>query len=162
MAQPPIILITGSSDGGLGSSLAVAFHQHGRRVLATARNVARMTGLQNLGIETITLDVFSNSSINSCVEQVTALTASTSGGLDILINNAGGGYNMPVADIDIAKAKSLFDLNVWSYIAVMQAFLPLLLQAKDMIVNNTSISSIAPNPFLERLPPFQGGRRHVL
>jgi short-subunit dehydrogenase len=54
---------------------------------------------------------------------------------------------MPVSDIDIAKAKALFDLNVWSYITVTQAFPPLLLKAPGMIVNNTSISSVAPTPF---------------
>lgn len=125
MAQPKTVLITGCSDGGFGAGLAVAFHNHGHRVFATAHNPAKMTTVQNLGIETLTLDVLSDASIKSCVTEVTALTASTSGGLDILINNAGGGYNMPVADIDIAKAKALFDLNVWSYIAITQAFLPL-------------------------------------
>ena len=146
--SPPkrTVLITGCSDGGLGSGLAMASHKKGHRVLATARNPSKMTGLHSLGIETLTLDVLSDSSIKSCVAEVTALTAET-GGLDILINNAGGGYNMPFSDIDIATAKELFDLNVWSYIAVTQAFLPLLLKAKGMVVNNTSISSVAPTPF---------------
>jgi 1-acylglycerone phosphate reductase len=36
----------------------------------------------------------------------------TGGSPEILINNTGGGYNMPVADIEISKAKALFDLNV--------------------------------------------------
>jgi 1-acylglycerone phosphate reductase len=56
---------------------------------------------------------------------VTKLTHSIGSGLDMLINKAGGGYNMPFSDIDIAKAKGLFNLNVWSYITVTQAFLPL-------------------------------------
>ncbi|ETI27547.1 hypothetical protein G647_09738 [Cladophialophora carrionii CBS 160.54] len=61
-------------------------------------------------------------------------------------------YNMPVADISVPEAKALFDLNVWSYIAVTQAFLPLLLHAArkasspSLILNNTSISSIEPTP----------------
>jgi NAD(P)-dependent dehydrogenase (short-subunit alcohol dehydrogenase family) len=62
------------------------------------------------------------------------------------------GYNMPVSDISIPEAKALFDLNVWSYIAVTQAFLPLLLNAArrssapTLILNNTSVSSIEPTP----------------
>jgi 1-acylglycerone phosphate reductase len=64
------------------------------------------------------------------------------------------GYNMPISDIDIHSAKSLFDLNVWSYIAITQAFLPLLINASQqspnsppsLILNNTSISSIEPTP----------------
>ncbi len=142
------VLITGCSENGLGAGLAIALHKQGLRVFATARNPSKMANLKVLGIETFTLDVLSDSSIRSCVSEITSLTGGT---LDTLINNAGGGYNMPVADIDITKAKALFDLNVWSYITVTQAFLPLLLaSAKStgsaMIVNNTSISSVAPTP----------------
>jgi len=53
---------------------------------------------------------------------------------------------MPVADIELDKARQLFDLNVWSYITVTQAFLPLLIKAKGMIVNQTSVSSVFPTP----------------
>jgi 1-acylglycerone phosphate reductase len=73
----------------------------------------------------------------------------TSGRLDI---NAGAGYSMPLMDISLPAAQSLFSLNVWSYIAVSQAFLPLLFSStahvgghKPMIVNHTSVVSIIPN-----------------
>ena len=106
---------------------------------ATARNPSKMKRLQSLGIETLTLDVLSDSSIASCVSQISSL--------DILLNNAGAAYSMPVSDISIPEAKKLFDLNVWSYLAVTQAFLPLLLKSKGMIVNQTSIASVAAIPF---------------
>ena len=137
------VLITGCSEGGLGAGLALAFQKRGLRVFATARNPSKMASLESRGIETFTLDVLSDSSIKACVSEISSLTGGT---LDILVNNAGGGYNMPVADIEIAKAKELFDLNVWSYITVAQAFLPLLIKSKGMLVNNTSISSVAPTP----------------
>lgn len=54
---------------------------------------------------------------------------------------------MPVSDISIAKAKELFDLNVWSYLAVTQAFLPMIIKSKGMIVNQTSLSSVCAIPF---------------
>lgn len=127
------VLITGCSDGGLGSALAIAFHQAGLHVYATARNPSKMSQMKTLGIETLTLDVLSESSIAACVNKISDL--------DILVNNAGSGYTMPVSDVSIAEAKKLFDLNVWSYIAVTQAFLPLLLKSKGMIVNQTSATS---------------------
>ena len=138
------VLITGCSAGGLGYGLAQAFHARGLKVLATARNLAKMKDLEAMGITTLELDVLSEKSIAACVSQVSQLTG---GRLDILINNAGGGYNMPVSDIEIPKAKELFDLNVWSYITVTQAFLPLIIKAKGLIVNQTSISSVEPTPF---------------
>ena len=133
------VLITGCSDGGLGSALAIAFHQAGLRVYATARNASKLTALTSLGIETFTLDVQSDSSIAACVSQLSSL--------DILVNNAGAIYTMPFSDLSLAEAKKLFDLNVWSYLAVTQAFLPLLLKSKGMIVNQTSGASAVTIPF---------------
>jgi short-subunit dehydrogenase len=133
------VLITGCSDGGLGAALAAEFHKRGLHVYATARNPAKMEKLRALGIETLTLDVLSEESIKECVRQVPSL--------DILVNNAGAGYSMPIADISIAEAKKLFDLNVWSYLSVTQAFLPLLLKSKGTIVHNTSIASVTTIPF---------------
>jgi 1-acylglycerone phosphate reductase len=54
---------------------------------------------------------------------------------------------MPVSDLSIAEAKKLFDLNVWSYLAVTQAFLPQILESKGIIVNQTSVSSACTVPF---------------
>jgi 1-acylglycerone phosphate reductase len=134
------VLITGCSDGGLGAALAIAFHDAGFHVYATARNPSKMSEVKARGIETLTLDVLSASSIAACVEKVPSL--------DILVNNAGGGYSMPVADIDLTKAKELFDLNVWSYIAVTQAFLPFILKSKSgMIVNQTSVAASCTVPW---------------
>jgi 1-acylglycerone phosphate reductase len=88
-------------------------------------------------------------SINACVAEVSKLT---NGRLDILINNAGAGCSMPLMDISLPVAQSLFSLNVWSYIAISQAFLPLLFSStahvgghQPMIVNHTSVVSIIPN-----------------
>ena len=133
------VLITGCSEGGLGAALATAFHEAGLHVYATARNPAKMSRLTSLGIETLTLDVLSESSIAACVSKLPSL--------DILINNAGASFLMPVVDISIAEAKKTFDLNVWSYIAVTQAFMPLLLESKGMIVNQTSVAGSCTIPF---------------
>ncbi|KAE9976742.1 hypothetical protein BLS_001874 [Venturia inaequalis] len=137
------VLITGCSDGGLGAALAIALHKAGLHVYATARNPAKMATLTALGIETLKLDVERPESIGACVTEI----GSRKGGLDFLINNAGANYAMPFSDITVPKAKQLFDLNVWSYLEVTQAFLPLLLQSKGMVVNHTSIASVCTVPF---------------
>ena len=133
------VLITGCSDGGLGSALAIAFHKAGLHVYATARNPSKMANLVSMGIQTLTLDIQSSSSIAVCLSQVSSL--------DILVNNAGAIYSMPFSDISIPDTKKLFDLNVWSYLAVTQAFLPLLLKSKGMIVNQTSVAYTITLPF---------------
>ncbi|KAK6950126.1 hypothetical protein Daesc_008452 [Daldinia eschscholtzii] len=134
------VLITGCSDGGMGSALAIAFHKAGFHVYATARNPSKMAELTSLGIETLQLDVQSESSITDCVKRIPSL--------DILVNNAGHQFLMPIVDINIAEAKNLYDLNVWSQIAMIQAFLPLLLKSPNaIIVNQTSIGANLAMPF---------------
>ncbi|KAH7111506.1 hypothetical protein B0J13DRAFT_576951 [Dactylonectria estremocensis] len=145
MTGPRTILITGCSEGGLGDALALALHHNGQRVIATARNPDKMAHFRDLGIDTLTLDVLSLDSISSCVA---AVAEKTGGSLDILINNSGGGYSMPLMDANLDASRQLFDLNVWSVLAVTQAFLPLLLKSSfgGIIAINTSISSVVPTP----------------
>lgn len=135
------VLITGCSDGGLGAALAIAFHEAGLKVYATARNPSKMSNLASLGIEVLTLDIESDSSIAACVSKLSSL--------DILVNNAGAQFLMPISDVSIPDAKKLFDLNVWAHIAVTQAFLPLLLQSSHggLIVNQTSVGACITIPF---------------
>lgn len=139
------VLITGCSDGGLGCALAITFHKAGWRVFASARNMSKLNQAQESGIEILQLDTVSDESISSAVSRIRELTG---GSLDVLLNNAGAGYLMPVLDVDIAKANQIFDLNVWSLINVTRAFLPLLLAsthpAGAMVVNNTSVASLYP------------------
>ncbi|KIY02734.1 uncharacterized protein Z520_01199 [Fonsecaea multimorphosa CBS 102226] len=142
------VLITGCSDGGLGAALALAFHKHGDRVFATARIPSKMSSLQAIGIETLPLDVLSEDSIRSCVEKVSSLT---DGSLDMLVNNAGAGLNMPVLDVSIAEIERQFEINVFSAIRMIQLFFPLLRNSTaehKMIVNNSSCGSVLALPFV--------------
>lgn len=82
------VLITGCSAGGIGDALAKAFHKKGLRVIATARNVAKVEHLKALGLDVIQLDVVDDESIKQTVEKVKAATGGT---LDFLVNNSGGG-----------------------------------------------------------------------
>jgi 1-acylglycerone phosphate reductase len=132
------VLITGCSDGGMGAALAIAFHKAGLKVYATARNPTKMADLARRGVETMQLDVQSEASIQAVVKTL----SSSTGSLDILVNNAGAQFVMPLIDVDIAEAKRIYDLNVWSHIAVTQAFIKLLLAAPaGLLVNHTSVAA---------------------
>ncbi|GAB7342009.1 hypothetical protein MBLNU457_g0300t1 [Dothideomycetes sp. NU457] len=143
--MPQSVLITGCSLGGLGDALAQEFHKQGVHVIASARNLSKMDHLVKLGIDVVQLDTVDDNSIKAAVDKVRELTG---GQLEILVNNAGAVYNSPILDINFTEAKAMFDLNFWSYIAVTQAFIPLLRQAKDAkVVMQTSIASVAPMPW---------------
>lgn len=151
MANKKTILVTGCSDGSLGSVLAIALKNHGWRVFAAARNPSKLKAVEDAGIECILMDVGSEESISAAVEQVKKLTG---GSLDGLLNNVGGGYSMPIIHIDIEHAHEVFELNVFSIIRVTRAFLPLLLKSNNnpIIANNTSSAGL-----LGCGVPFQGG-----
>ncbi|KAH7007173.1 IBR finger domain protein [Ilyonectria destructans] len=150
MASKRSILITGCSDGGLGSALALTFHKTGWRVFASARNMSKLKQVEATGIEIIQLDINSDESIKNSVAEVQELTG---GSLDALLNNAGAGYCMPLMDVDIGKARELFEINVFPLLSMTQSFLPLLMKSTrgPMVINNTSIASLTVGGL-----PFQG------
>lgn len=174
-ARQRTVLITGCSDGGLGAALAIAFHNAGWRVFASARNMSKLKEVEAAGIETLQLDITSESSIANCVRQISDLTVKDGRGpsLDALINNAGTVYRMPIMDLDLNKTRDLFEGNFFSIISMSQAFMPLLLRAavsddsegtrswwewlwgrkkRPVIVNNTSIACLQPTGAV----PWQG------
>ncbi|KAI1122692.1 putative short-chain dehydrogenase/reductase [Nemania abortiva] len=137
-------LITGCSDGGLGAAMAKVLCEKGYHVFATLRNTSKAQTLSSLSdIEILELDVSSKDSIARCAEKVGHRTRT----LDLLINNAGCDSHMPVLDTDIEKAKSLFDVNFWSVLGVTQAFADLVINARGVIVNCSSVLWNIPTPW---------------
>lgn len=53
---------------------------------------------------------------------------------------------MPLSDADLNTSRQIFDLNVFGQLAVTQAFLPLILKSKGVIVNQTGIASVLKSP----------------
>jgi 1-acylglycerone phosphate reductase len=139
------VLITGCSPGGIGYSLAQTFHSHGLRVFATARSAKTLFSLSSLGIETFSLSVDSESSIQSCLAEVTTLTKGR--GLDFLVNNAGRNYTMPALDVDMDQIRATFETNLFSIMRLVQVFSDLLIQAQGTIVMIGSLAAVLPYVF---------------
>ncbi|KAF3402818.1 NADPH-dependent 1-acyldihydroxyacetone phosphate reductase [Talaromyces pinophilus] len=149
MPQQKTVLITGCSDGGIGSALAKAFQSKGVHVFATARTVSKMTSLEQLpSVKLLSLDVTSSSSIDAAVD---AVRKETNGTLDYLINNAAINQYYPALDLDIAEAKRMFDTNYWGALEVTQKFAPLLIPKKGTVISVSSISAHANIPYCSAL-----------
>jgi len=78
---------------------------------------------------------------------VEAVKTKTSGTLDVLLNNSGGGYLMPLIDLDLDAAKAVFEVNLWGLLAMTKAFAPLLVKSKGTVVNISSIGGKLVQPF---------------
>ncbi|KAF2183964.1 NAD(P)-binding protein [Zopfia rhizophila CBS 207.26] len=146
MASQKSVLITGCSAGGIGSSIAFSFAKRGLSVFATARNASKidpkLSALDN--VEVLTLDATSPSSISAAAQ---AVSHRTGGKLDYLVNSAGSGLVCPFLDTDLQKARELFDVNFWGVLQCIQVFKEQLIAAKGTIVNVSSVSGVAPNPY---------------
>ncbi|EAT81601.1 hypothetical protein SNOG_11102 [Parastagonospora nodorum SN15] len=126
------VLITGCSDGGIGSALALTFATRGLLVFASARSLSKMSELANLpNVHLLELDIVKPADIASAVS---AVKKETGGTLDYLVNNAAQARYMPMLDETVEQAKELFELNVWSQLRMVQAFAPLLIEAKGCAV----------------------------
>lgn len=143
MAPKKSIFITGCSKGGIGDGLAREFHNRGLTVFAATRNQAKMVHLKELGINTIEMDVTNTESITKAVAEVRQATAGR--GLDILINCAGIYQLMPFLDTPMDDIRRTFETNVFGLLAVTQAFLPLIIEAKGMVANIGSVNEVV-NP----------------
>ncbi|KAK7213781.1 hypothetical protein V2G26_020959 [Clonostachys chloroleuca] len=137
------VLITGCSAGGIGAGLAEGFCEKGYHVFATARTTSKISqGLANASnVTVLELDVLKSESIAAAVESVKQKTGGT---LDVLINNSGQAAIAPALDVSIEEGKKVFDLNFWAPLAMLQAFSPLLIEAKGCLVNNASCSAYLP------------------
>ncbi|RKF62625.1 NADPH-dependent 1-acyldihydroxyacetone phosphate reductase [Golovinomyces cichoracearum] len=138
------VLITGCSPGGIGHALALEFYSQGLHVIATARAKEVLADLEELGLSTLELDVNSPTSIQAALSSVREIS---DGRLDILVNNAGRLYVVPGAEVDLYEARQTFETNFFAVISMTQAFLPLLLESKGLILNIGSVSAIIPLAF---------------
>lgn len=83
--SPKVWLITGTSSG-FGGLLTKAALAHGDKVIATARDVAKITDLKALGAATLALDVVDT---EANMQTTIAAAIAIYGRIDILVNNAG-------------------------------------------------------------------------
>ncbi|KAI1127995.1 NAD(P)-binding protein [Nemania abortiva] len=143
---PKTVLVTGCSAGGIGAALAATLAKHGHFVIATARNTskipAELSSLSN--VQVVPLDVSSTSSVADAAKVV----IEGQRGLDVLVNNAGSGYAMPILDIDVEKAKELYEANVWGPIRTVQAFSDLLIKSRGRVVNISTVGAVLPLPWI--------------
>ena len=118
----PVWFLTGCSTG-FGHQLAKLVLARGWRAVVTARDqsrvaeLARSAGASCLALD---LDVTNSTQIAAAVEAAQAHF----GRIDVLVNNAGYGYQASVEEGDDAEVRKMFDVNVFGLFAMTRAVLP--------------------------------------
>jgi NAD(P)-dependent dehydrogenase (short-subunit alcohol dehydrogenase family) len=113
-ATRPVALVTGASSG-IGKAAALALVGAGFEVVGTSRNTSRLSPRQ--GVTYLDLDVTSDESVSSVVEQV----IDRFGRIDVLVNNAGLGNAGAVEESSIAQDQRIFDVNVFGVMRMTKA-----------------------------------------
>ena len=131
-------LVTGANSG-IGRSTAIKLAAAGLTVYAGMRDMGKakkllaLASADGLEVTPVALDVTDDASVLAAVE--------TAGQVDLLVNNAGIGWNAAVEDVDIEEAKLVFETNYWGVIRCCQAVLPQMRERGDGHIMN--ISSVA-------------------
>lgn len=134
-----IWFITGCSTG-FGRELVKLVLQRGDSVVVTARNVAQVQDLAAEGGDralALPLDVTVQAQIDAAV----AAAIARFGRIDVLVNNAGYGYQASIEEGVDADIRAQFDTNVFGLFAMTRAVLPhMRARRRGHIVNITSVA----------------------
>lgn len=118
----PVWFITGCSTG-FGRALAERVLARGWRCVATARDAARVADLAedaDARALALALDVTDAGQIAAAVREAEAQF----GAIDVLVNNAGYGYQATVEEAEDAEIRAQFEANVFGLFAMTRAVLP--------------------------------------
>jgi NAD(P)-dependent dehydrogenase (short-subunit alcohol dehydrogenase family) len=129
------VLITGANRG-IGQALVhEALRRGAKRVYAGTRSPMPNADER---VTPLALDVTSASQIQRAVDEV--------GALDVLINNAGVAIYDDLSNLEVIEKH--LAVNFLGPLKVTHAFLPLLKRSKGAIVNNLSMTALAPLPVI--------------
>jgi NAD(P)-dependent dehydrogenase (short-subunit alcohol dehydrogenase family) len=135
-------LITGASTG-FGRALAEAVLAEGDGVIATARNPAALADLAAHPAATaLALDVTDGAQVAAVVEEAIA-----SGGVDVLVNNAGHGLVGALEELTDAEFRAVLETNLFGALAATRAVLPHMRErGSGHIVQMSSMGGVSANP----------------
>ena len=151
MTETNVALVSGCSSG-VGLHTAVRLAEAGFHVIATLRDTAKAGPLleaakaAGVEVEVAPLDVTDQASINAAVaDAMTRL-----GRIDLLVNNAGGGFLGSVEQTSDADLRRVMELNFFGVWNLTKAVLPLMRAAgSGRIVTVTSVGGLLGQPFNE-------------
>jgi len=130
-----VVLITGAG-AGIGRAAALQFAQQGARVMVTGRRAEPLKALaaEHPAIDFVVADVAKPGDAEHTIRAV----IERYGALDVLVNNAGAGAILPLAQASAAQVTEIFAVNVVGPSVLATAALPHLKASRGAIVNLSS------------------------
>ena len=136
------IFLTGASSG-IGRATAEALLAAGHEGWGTSRDVSRVPAMANM--HAVRLDLQDRTSVRDAF----ATALHDSGGLDVVINNAGSGHFGPAESLSAELLEDQFQMLVFAHIELCRlAFDAMKQRDHGLIINVTSLASRLPVPFM--------------
>jgi NAD(P)-dependent dehydrogenase (short-subunit alcohol dehydrogenase family) len=140
----PSALVTGGSSG-IGLAIARALREDGFTLTLAARTREKVeAAAQELDALAVVADVSDDGDCRRLVQE----HRERHGRLDVLVNSAGVGIAGDIADMPTKHVDLQLDVNLRGLMLVTAAALPLLREARGLVVNLASIAGTMGTPFL--------------
>jgi 3-oxoacyl-[acyl-carrier protein] reductase len=138
-----VCVVTGST-GGIGRETARLLSDEGARVVIAGRDSARVERTRKeIGAA---LGVVCDLAEPGAPDELIAEAAAQAGPVDVLVNNVGVAYQLPLEEVSDQQWDEMWQLNVMSYVRAIRAVLPGMRErGRGAIVNVSSTAGKRPS-----------------
>jgi NAD(P)-dependent dehydrogenase (short-subunit alcohol dehydrogenase family) len=153
-----VVIVTGGSSG-IGQAAALSFAGQGARVLITGRHAASLEGTatRHPNISGMVADVATPEDAARTVARAAELW----GRVDVLVNNAGAGAILALADATAGQIMKILAVNVVGPSLLASAALPFLAARKGTIINVSSTFGHKPAAGLSHYAASKAALEHL-
>jgi NAD(P)-dependent dehydrogenase (short-subunit alcohol dehydrogenase family) len=158
MHSEKIVIVTGGSSG-IGRAAALRFARQGHKVLVTGRRAAPLeeTVAEHPSIVGLVADAASAEDASRTIAKAVDLW----GRVDTLINNAGAGAILPLADTTADRMTAIFSVNVLGPSLLASAAVPHLRATRGTIINVSSTFGHKPAAGLSHYAASKAALEHL-
>jgi NAD(P)-dependent dehydrogenase (short-subunit alcohol dehydrogenase family) len=148
-SRKPVVVITGCG-GGIGLATAVAFAERGWTVVAAVRDPSRVETLTATltpfaaSSDIVGMDVTSDAAVTDGIADVLA----RHGRIDVVVSNAGVGYDGNVEELSIEDFRHTMEVNLFGAVRLLQAVMPAMRSAgSGRVIAVSSVAGTIGQPF---------------
>jgi NAD(P)-dependent dehydrogenase (short-subunit alcohol dehydrogenase family) len=153
-----VVIVTGGSSG-IGRATALSFAEHGAKVLITARRAAPLE--EPAAVHPNIAGLVADAAAPDDALRTIAKAVDSWGRLDVLVNNAGAGAILPLADATADRITDIIAVNVLGPSPLATAALRPLTAAKGTIINVSSTFGHRPVAGLSHYAASKAALEHL-